>query len=195
MLVTSASTNIIPLMESFSAYPKWISLAIRIFNTSSGGASEVMFDILVRFLVSPQTYIENYTPYLHKYTFQIWEIKQIRIRTFILLPALTDTRTVHGSPRCIHATCHDQCTTCWTHTGVTTTRCHPSAIHIYLAANPEITQTDCNHGCYFTDKRSILPWIRGVFTADIDVWVWKHAMRLGVVFGSGYVRDMCDQAR
>jgi len=153
MLVTSVSTNIIPLMESFSAYPKWISLAIRIFNTSSGGASEDMFDILVWFLVSPQAYIENYTLYLHKYTFQIREIKQIRISHIRTTCPLSQT---------------DDCA---------------------------LTQTDYNHGCCVTDGGSMLPRMRGVFTAEFNVLVWKHLMRLGGVFRIGTKCAICDQAR
>jgi len=61
----------------------------------------------------------------------------------------------------------------------------------YLTAKPEITQTDHNHGCSFTDKRYILPRIRGVFTADFNVTVWKHQMRLGVVFGIGIMCVIC----
>jgi hypothetical protein len=76
MYVIFASINIIPRMESFSAYPKWISLAIRIFNTSSGGYSEGMLDILVLSFVSQQTYTENYTPSLYKCIFHTCEIKQ-----------------------------------------------------------------------------------------------------------------------
>lgn len=58
--------------------------------------------------------------------------------------------------------------------GVTTSRCHASAVHVNLAAKPEITQTDYNHGCCFADKGSNLPRIRDVFTADFNVWVWKN---------------------
>jgi len=113
MLVTSVSTNIIPLMESFSAYPKWISLAIRIFNTSSGGASVGMFDILVWFFVSPQTYIENYTPYLHKYTFRIREIKQIRtphIRTLARSHHRSSSIGSHWQKLCARIPMLDPCT-------------------------------------------------------------------------------------
>lgn len=74
---------------------------------------------------------------------------------------------------------------------VTATRCHTSKVLIYLAAKPENPQTDHNHGWCFTDKRYILPRIRGVVTGDFNGWVWKHDVRLGVVFGIGIMCAMC----
>lgn len=125
MVVKFASTNIIPLIESFSAYPKWMSLAIRMFSTSSGGASEGMLDILVWFLLSPQTNIENYTPYLQQYTFHIREIKQMRI------PHIRNLSRSHRHTLCARIPILHQCTARRDGISVvTTTHYHSSAVLI-----------------------------------------------------------------
>jgi len=133
---------------------------------------------------------------LHKYTFQIREIKQISI------PHIRTLARSHRHTLCAQISMLHQCTAYRGGvSGATTTRCHSSAVQITdhlsksqiicpnLPRGEAYTQTDYNHGCCFTDKRSILPWLRGVFTSDFNVW--KHHRKLGVVFRTNIICVMC----
>ena len=105
------------------------------------------------------------------------------------MPALTDTHSVHRSPCCINAQLIEVAYRELPLLAATRAQSKSQIICPNLPRGEAYTQTDYNHGCCFTDKRSILPWLRGVFTSDFNVW--KHHRKLGVVFRTNIICVMC----
>jgi hypothetical protein len=142
---------------------------------------------------------------MHKYTFQIREIKQIRI------PHIRTLARSHRHTLCERIPMLHQCTGYSTDhsckdgiAGVTTTRCHSSAVLFYLAATDitdihrsfmsHITQTDYNHECCFTDKRYILPRIRGFIYGKFQCLDVETPHEVSCCVRDWNVYDVCDQA-